>query len=217
MDVRSGATFWIVGGRVASDSTLRRGGFPFKILSKVFNYDHGEVAANPVHLLWYKNHWEANYILEGEADVVDIGTLHTHPLAPGTLYVVGPDDRHSVRTHTELHLISIFNPPLVGDEQHDEDGTLPASGPCRPDHPHELAPPPGSDPLFPTIQDTGVSPMAAWQVLQGGILGSPSPARRRSTHGIQARRRHGPVWPRSVLPTRGFGVIMTGEHNVVRS
>jgi serine protein kinase len=26
--------------------------FAFKILSKVFNYDHGEVAANPVHLLY---------------------------------------------------------------------------------------------------------------------------------------------------------------------
>ena len=25
--------------------------FAFKILSKVFNYDHSEVAANPVHLL----------------------------------------------------------------------------------------------------------------------------------------------------------------------
>jgi serine protein kinase len=26
--------------------------FAFKILSKVFNYDHSEIAANPVHLLY---------------------------------------------------------------------------------------------------------------------------------------------------------------------
>ena len=94
-----------------------------------FSLSDVSLDANLQNELWYKNHWEANYILEGEADVVDIGTGETHHVAPGTLYVVGPDDRHSVRTCTELHAISIFNPPLVGDEQHDEDGALAASGP----------------------------------------------------------------------------------------
>jgi hypothetical protein len=33
---------------------------------------------------------------------------------------------------TDLHLISVFNPPLRGDEQHDAEGTLPPSGPLPP-------------------------------------------------------------------------------------
>jgi hypothetical protein len=48
------------------------------------------------------------------------------------MYIVGPDDRHSIEAVSDLHLISIFNPPLQGDEQHDEEGTLPSSGPLPP-------------------------------------------------------------------------------------
>ena len=100
-----------------------------------FSMSDAILDAGEENLLWYKNHWEANYVLEGEAEVVDLGTGRAHPLAPGTLYVVGPDDRHSVRTRTDLRVISVFNPPLVGDEQHDEDGALSASGPLPPGPP----------------------------------------------------------------------------------
>ena len=33
---------------------------------------------------------------------------------------------------TDLHLLSIFSPALKGDEQHDEEGALPPSGPTPP-------------------------------------------------------------------------------------
>jgi quercetin dioxygenase-like cupin family protein len=82
--------------------------------------------------LWYKHHWEANIVLDGQGTVTDLSTDESWPLAPEAVYVVGPDDRHSVESETDLHLLSLFNPPLQGDEQHDEEGTLPPSGPLPP-------------------------------------------------------------------------------------
>ena len=65
-------------------------------------------------VLWYKNHVEANYILEGEGSVEDLTTGEKWDLAPGTMYVVGPKDRHQTMKNTDTYLLSVFNPPLVG-------------------------------------------------------------------------------------------------------
>ncbi len=85
--------------------------------------------------LWYKHHWEANHILSGTGEVTDQTTGETWQLGPGVAYNVGPKDRHVVRAHTDLHYISIFCPPLVGNEQHDKDGALSPSGPVPPGPP----------------------------------------------------------------------------------
>ena len=90
------------------------------------------LAAGNRNELWYKHHWEANYILDGKGDVTDLTTGERWPLEPGTLYCVGPDDRHSMHAVTELHLLSVFCPALVGDEMHDADGVLAPSGPVPP-------------------------------------------------------------------------------------
>jgi L-ectoine synthase len=90
------------------------------------------MAAGNRNDLWYKHHWEANYILAGRGLVSNLNTGESWPLESGTMYMVGPDDRHSMEAVSDLHLISIFNPPLQGDEQHDEEGTLPPSGPLPP-------------------------------------------------------------------------------------
>jgi len=88
--------------------------------------------AGQQNALWYKHHWEANYILEGRGEVRDLTTGETWVLEPGVMYIVGPRDRHSMKAITDLHLISIFNPPLTGDEIHDAEGTLPPTGPLPP-------------------------------------------------------------------------------------
>ena len=85
--------------------------------------------------LWYKHHWEANYILSGSGRVEDLGTGEVWPLEPGSLYNVGPKDRHRVTAEAALHLVSVFCPPLRGDEQHDADGVLAPSGPVPPGPP----------------------------------------------------------------------------------
>ena len=87
------------------------------------------LASGNKNVLWYKHHWEANYILQGHGKVSDLSTGEQWALEPSVMYIVGPQDRHSMEALTDLHLISIFNPPLEGSEQHDAEGTLPASGP----------------------------------------------------------------------------------------
>ncbi|MCP4979467.1 MAG: hypothetical protein GY935_03110 [Gammaproteobacteria bacterium] len=61
-------------------------------------------------VLWYKHHWEANYIIAGKGLLEDLSSGQTWPMEAGTIYVVGPKDRHRFRADTELHAISIFNP-----------------------------------------------------------------------------------------------------------
>ena len=80
-------------------------------------------------LLWYKHHWEANYIVSGRGRVEDLGTGESWALEPGILYNVGPKDRHRLSAEAAMHLVSVFCPPLVGHEQHDADGALEPSGP----------------------------------------------------------------------------------------
>ena len=83
-------------------------------------------------ILWYKHHVEANYILEGEVTLEDLTTGEKRELRPGSLYVVGPRDRHRVRAKTDIYIMSIFNPPLEGDETHDADGSYPPGGDVPP-------------------------------------------------------------------------------------
>ena len=81
---------------------------------------------------WYKNHVAANYILEGEATVEDLTTGENWQLGPGSLYVVGPHDRHSLKTKGAIYIMSVFNPPLKGDETHNDDGSYSPSGEVPP-------------------------------------------------------------------------------------
>jgi L-ectoine synthase len=78
---------------------------------------------------WYKHHWEGNLILDGTLEVTDRGTGSVHTLGPGGLYVVGPKDRHRLEALSDVHLISVFDPPLTGTETHDADGAYPPTGP----------------------------------------------------------------------------------------
>ena len=86
-------------------------------------------------ILWYKHHWEANHILAGTAEVTDLTTKQSWQLTSGMAYYVGPKDRHKLRAITAVHLLSVFCPPLRGNEQHDAEGSLPASGPVPPGPP----------------------------------------------------------------------------------
>jgi L-ectoine synthase len=97
-----------------------------------FTFSDVHLSAGAETTLWYKHHWEANHILAGAGEVTDLATGQTWTLEPGVAYNVGPRDRHKLRAHSDLHLVSVFSPPLKGDEQHDQDGTLPPSGPVPP-------------------------------------------------------------------------------------
>jgi L-ectoine synthase len=105
--------------------------------------------------IWYKNHLESVYCIEGEGEVEvldgvkdggriderrayergerDSGAgLDTdgsggkiYKIAPGTIYILDQHDRHLLRAKTPLKLACVFNPPLHGKEVHDENGAYP--------------------------------------------------------------------------------------------
>jgi L-ectoine synthase len=75
-------------------------------------------------LIWYKNHLEAVYCIEGEGEIETTVDGIIYPIKPGTMYALDQHDKHYLRAFDEdLRLICVFNPPLEGDEVHDEDGS----------------------------------------------------------------------------------------------
>lgn len=81
--------------------------------------------AGTVTTMWYKNHLEAVYCIEGEGKLEDRESGEVHSIGPGTLYALDKHDRHILTATTDLRMICVFNPPLVGSELHDEDGSYP--------------------------------------------------------------------------------------------
>lgn len=75
--------------------------------------------------MWYQNHVEAVYCIEGEGELVDRDAGVTHRIAPGTMYALDQHDRHIVRATTDLRMVCVFNPPCTGREVHDENGAYP--------------------------------------------------------------------------------------------
>ena len=67
----------------------------------------------------YKRHLEACYCIAGTGEVVT-ATGKTHALRPDVLYGLEKNDAHTLRNtgDTDLVLLSVFNPPLIGSEVH---------------------------------------------------------------------------------------------------
>lgn len=71
----------------------------------------------------YKDHFETNYCIAGEGEVLDIATGERHQLKVGNVYALDRHDEHIVRAlRGELHLVCVFNPPLHGEERHNDHG-----------------------------------------------------------------------------------------------
>ena len=94
-----------------------------------FTMSDVNLSAGTENVLWYKNHWEANYIVSGKGEVTDLTSGRTWALGPGDLYMVGPNYRHRFHIFAAADFISVFCPHLKGDERHDADGAYSASGP----------------------------------------------------------------------------------------
>jgi L-ectoine synthase len=86
------------------------------------------VRAGTETAMWYKNHVEAVYCIEGRGEVEVVRSGAVHPIAPGTVYALDQHERHLLRARTTLRLVCVFNPPCTGREVHDADGTYPLAG-----------------------------------------------------------------------------------------
>lgn len=73
----------------------------------------------------YQNHLEAVYCVQGEGRIRDLKTGLEHEIKPGTIYALDQHDHHVLHATSELRLVCVFNPPVVGPETHDENGVYP--------------------------------------------------------------------------------------------
>lgn len=96
-----------------------------------YSYNENRVKEGTDATIWLKHHWEANYIISGRGQVTDLSTEESWSLDAGVTYVVGPNDRHRLLLTEDTHYVSIFCPPLRGDETFNKDGSYTASGPIE--------------------------------------------------------------------------------------
>lgn len=73
----------------------------------------------------YKNHLESVFCLSGEGEIEDLSDGTVYPIEPGTLYVLDKHDKHNLRAKKEMIMACVFNPPVTGQEVHDETGAYP--------------------------------------------------------------------------------------------
>lgn len=90
-----------------------------------FSFHETVIFAGTETRIWYKNHFEAVYCIEGEGEVETVDDGKRYPIEPGTLYALDNHDQHDLRAFTQLRLICVFNPALVGREVHLADGSYP--------------------------------------------------------------------------------------------
>jgi ectoine hydroxylase len=75
----------------------------------------------------YRNHLEAVYCVAGRGSIEVLATGEVHPISDGTMYALDQHDEHILRAETELRMICVFDPPLVGSEVHDATGAYPSA------------------------------------------------------------------------------------------
>jgi len=89
-----------------------------------FSFNETIIFANTETHIWYKNHLEAVFCVDGAGEVELVETGEIIPIEPGTLYALNKHDRHLLRAHDrDMRLLCVFNPPLVGREVHQADGS----------------------------------------------------------------------------------------------
>lgn len=74
------------------------------------------------HHWHYPNHLEACYCIKGHGYLTNLKTGLKILISPDTTYLLDEHDDHTFEALTDVVLISIFNPPLKGNEKHDQNG-----------------------------------------------------------------------------------------------
>ncbi|MCX6471437.1 ectoine synthase [Williamsia herbipolensis] len=90
-----------------------------------FSLHETVIKAGTVNEFHYANHVEAVWLISGEGTLLDRETGQEYPLGPDTMYLLNGHERHTVTATTELRMYCVFNPPVVGNETHDENGVYP--------------------------------------------------------------------------------------------
>ena len=90
-----------------------------------FSFHETTIQAGTVNNFHYANHIEAVWLIEGEGTLTDRETGETYELGAGSMYLLNGNERHTVEPRTTMRMLCVFNPPVVGNEVHDENGVYP--------------------------------------------------------------------------------------------
>lgn len=71
----------------------------------------------------YKHHLEACYCIQGNGILKSLDNGFEYTIEPDTIYILDNHDNHTFEAIDDVVLISIFNPPVTGNEVHNEDGS----------------------------------------------------------------------------------------------
>lgn len=74
------------------------------------------------HHWHYKHHLEACYCIKGRGILHDLKNNIKHLIVPDVIYVLDNHDDHTFEAIEDTVLISVFNPPITGNEIHDKNG-----------------------------------------------------------------------------------------------
>lgn len=90
-----------------------------------FSFHDTVLFAGSETYIWYANHLEAVYCIEGEGELETVDDGKVYPMRPGVFYALDKHDKHYLRAKSQLRMMCVFRPPLTGQEVHDEQGTYP--------------------------------------------------------------------------------------------
>lgn len=96
-----------------------------------FTMTQTSVAAGTHQEMAYAHHVEANLVLDGEGVLTDLDTGDAHELRPGVMYTFDGHERHTIDATTDMRIVCIFRPSLLGTETHDETGAYPPAHVAR--------------------------------------------------------------------------------------
>lgn len=90
-----------------------------------FSFHETIIFAGTQTHIWYKNHVEAVYCVEGEGEVEALADGKVYRITPGTMYALNNNDEHYLRADEgkDMRLLCVFNPPVTGNEVHQADGS----------------------------------------------------------------------------------------------
>ena len=95
-----------------------------------FSFHITTIYAGKAFRMHYINHLEAVYCIRGKGSITTLSDDRTWEIEPGTIYALDQHDEHILRAdpETDLEFACVFNPPVTGNEVHNEDGAydLPA-------------------------------------------------------------------------------------------
>lgn len=71
----------------------------------------------------YKNHLEACYCISGSGIITNLDNDSIFNIEVDSIYILDNNDNHTFEAIEDTVLISIFNPPVKGNEIHKKDGS----------------------------------------------------------------------------------------------